>query len=95
MDKKSILIYVSDNCEKSDALLTHMKKWNVNYETRNISRNKEYLEELQSKGVFGTPATFIEGEQQPVLGFQKNEIKHILGLSSRGFTDGYFSKGNY
>jgi len=33
--------------------------------------------------IFGTPATFIEGEYKAILGFQKEKLKHALGIPNR------------
>jgi len=33
--------------------------------------------------IFGTPATFIEGEYKAILGFQREKLKHTLGIANR------------
>ncbi|RWZ52265.1 glutaredoxin family protein [Halobacillus fulvus] len=78
MNDSTVVVYTSRNCSKCDLILEKLSEWNVQYEERNISDNREYFRELQSQKVYGTPATFINGEK--VLGFQERKLKRVLGL---------------
>ncbi|WP_029271346.1 glutaredoxin family protein, partial [Virgibacillus alimentarius] len=71
MNNKNVTIYVSDGCNKCNDLLAQLDEWNVFYQIKNISKQREHLYELQKLGIYGTPATFIEGEYRAILGFQK------------------------
>ncbi|MFD1038378.1 glutaredoxin family protein [Virgibacillus byunsanensis] len=81
MSEKNVIIYVSNNCLEGERLLKQLDVWNVSYTKKNVSNNKEYMVELQEKGVFGTPATFIG--DQTVLGFQINKLKRILEVDNQ------------
>ena len=93
MNKHNVVIYTSDNCTEGKKVIENMEKWEIGYTIKNISDNKEYLTELQNRGVFGTPATFVD--DYPVLGYQENKLKNILDLSDsetsyfRNFYEGY------
>ncbi len=90
MRNQNVTIYISDGCSKCADLLAQMNEWNISYQVKNISKHREHLEELQKMNIYGTPATFIEGEHKPVLGFQKSKIQHALGLQLSAFSDSRF-----
>ncbi|GAA0610603.1 hypothetical protein GCM10009001_29870 [Virgibacillus siamensis] len=93
MNERNVIVYVSDDCSQCDKLLAHLNTLNVNFQTKNVSENHEYMEQLQEKGVFGTPVTFVD--DQMVLGLQKNKINRILSAGNQGST--FFSSeyGSY
>lgn len=95
MIDRDVTIYISEGCIHCADLLEQMDEWEVPYRTKNISENSDYLQELQSEGIYGTPATFIEGELKPVLGFQKNQISHILGVGMKTSANIYFPGEDY
>jgi len=78
MSDKEVVVYISDESSKCEQLLSDLDKLNVNYETKNVTKNKKYMKELQNEGVFGTPATFIENDNTLILWVQKSKIKQIL-----------------
>ncbi|WP_100012775.1 glutaredoxin family protein [Lentibacillus sediminis] len=81
-DKKTVTIYTGNDNEQCIALLEQMDEWEIPYKEKNITDNEEYKKELQDQGIYGTPATFIEGYRQAILGFQKNKLEQSLGLGS-------------
>ncbi|WP_174615738.1 glutaredoxin family protein [Virgibacillus ihumii] len=89
MNEKNVIVYVSDDCSQCDKLLEHLNKLNVNYQTKNVTENHKYMEQLQEKGVFGTPVTFVDN--QMILGLQKNKMNRMLGESNQGST--FYSTG--
>ncbi len=78
MEDKEVVVYISDNSRKCDQLLSELDKMEINYETKNVTKNKSYMKELQNQGVYGTPATFIDNDKSPILGLQKNKIIQAL-----------------
>lgn len=80
MKDKNVIIYVSDNNPHCKKVLNQMDKWDVSYKIKNVTQNSNYMRDLQDQGIYGTPATFIKDKSKVILGFQKNEIKHALGL---------------
>lgn len=95
MSNRNVTIYISDGCVKCADLLAQMNEWNISYHVKNISKSSKHLEELQEMGVYGTPATSIEGEHKAVLGFQKNKIMHALGLGVNDFSEVHFNDEGY
>ncbi|WP_060681172.1 glutaredoxin family protein [Virgibacillus halodenitrificans] len=81
MTEKSVLIYISEENEDCNKLMKQLDEWNVPYEVRNVTENGNYKKELQEKGVYGTPATYIGKEPYAILGFQKEKIRSSLGLA--------------
>lgn len=93
MNGQHVMIYTSDNCSDCKKVIEKMENWGVDYTAKNVSDNKSYLTELQNKGIYGTPATFVD--DYPVLGYQENKLKDVLGLGDseisyfRNFYEGY------
>ncbi|ELK48682.1 glutaredoxin family protein [Halobacillus sp. ACCC02827] len=80
MGKRNVIVYTSNDCTHCARVLEKLSDWNVEYEEKNISENREYFKELQSKKIYGTPATFIDGEK--ILGFQERKLKQALKIRS-------------
>lgn len=78
MNNQEVIVYTSEKSLQCEKLLGKLKQWDINYKQRNVTVNREYLEELQEEGIYGTPATFVN--ETVVLGTQINKIKHALGM---------------
>jgi glutaredoxin len=87
MSNAKVVVYTSQNCAQCDQVLAKLSEWDVNFEERNVSENREHFKELQSKRIYGTPATFIDGEK--ILGFQERKLKRTLGIS---YEERFFDK---
>jgi len=85
MNEKKVVVYISEDSSKCDQLLFELDKLAVNYETKNVTNNKNFMNELQNEGVYGTPATFIGNNKNPILGVQKNKIKRVLEEGELGW----------
>lgn len=77
MDEKGIVVYVSDDCKESQRVINLLDRLAVPYQTKNISRTRTYLLELQGMGVYSTPAVIIN-ETDKVLGYQAYKIKQLI-----------------
>ncbi|MFD1335590.1 glutaredoxin domain-containing protein [Oceanobacillus iheyensis] len=73
-----VVVYVSEVNEPSRKVIELLNEYKITFEMKNVTEDKTYLQELQTKGIYGTPATEIDGEF--VLGYQKNKLKYALGL---------------
>ncbi|WP_245976822.1 glutaredoxin family protein [Oceanobacillus arenosus] len=82
MSNKNVIIYISENNPHCKKVLHLMDTLEIGYKTKNVTMNGQYLQELQNRGIFGTPATFIEDKKHPILGFQKEKLKAALGKQS-------------
>ncbi|UOQ44359.1 glutaredoxin family protein [Halobacillus salinarum] len=76
MSNQRVIVYTSNNCSNCEKVVSKLSEWEIEFEERNISSNREYFKELQKKKVYGTPATFIDEEQ--ILGYQENKLKRTL-----------------
>lgn len=76
MVERKITVYTSDECHESDKILQFLNELSVDYEEKNISQNRAYLKELQSRNIYSAPALFIK--DKAVLGFQKEKIKRLI-----------------
>jgi glutaredoxin len=83
MNDKKVTIYVSDNSLPCKKIVSHINNLNVPYYEKNVTKNSEYMKELQEQGIFGTPAIFIEGQEHAILGFQEKNINHALGVGNQ------------
>lgn len=82
MNNQDVTIYISDNNKKCDKVIGLMEDYDVSYKLKNVTKNRDYMKELQNSGIYGTPATFIEKGRHTILGFQKNRILKALNLLS-------------
>ncbi|OZU89181.1 hypothetical protein CIL03_09240 [Virgibacillus indicus] len=87
MSGKNVVVYISENNSQCKKLMNEMDKWDISYDTKNVTQNTEYMKELQDQGIYGTPATFIEDTREVILGFQKSKIKYALGINSVNFSE--------
>jgi len=55
-----------------------LKENGIDFEERNASTHKEYLDELKLRKIYATPATYINGKL--VLGFQEKKFRKLLQL---------------
>lgn len=82
---KKVTLFVSEGSEASDSVKAFLDKNDVTYELKNVTRNKDYLKELQEMKVFGTPTIFIDGKK--IEGNQENKILYELGVISDSSDD--------
>jgi len=80
MSQKTVVTYISNNSLQCEELLRQLDEWEIDYELKNVSEERSYLQELQKANVFGTPATFVKKANQVILGFSKGELRHALGI---------------
>lgn len=76
MSEIEITVYISDDCDESTQIIDYLNELSVEYNEKNVTKNREYLTELQARNVYSVPATFINN--QVVLGFQKDKIRHLI-----------------
>ncbi len=51
----------------------------IEFETRDITKDPQALEQLKKLGYAATPVTVIDGES--VVGFDPRKLKQLLGLA--------------
>ncbi|ASN07099.1 glutaredoxin family protein [Virgibacillus necropolis] len=91
MTRQKVVIYTSDNCSACKKVVERMNTWGVDYIEKNISNNGSYLKDLQDKGIFGTPATFVD--DYSVLGFQESKLKYELSMiDSQDYFRNYYEE---
>lgn len=80
MSDQKVVVYTSRNCAKCDQVVAKLSEWEIDYEERNVSTNRDHFKELQNMKIYGTPATFVN--QEKILGFQERKLKRALGIQS-------------
>ncbi|KAB8137965.1 glutaredoxin family protein [Gracilibacillus oryzae] len=78
MKHHEVHVYVSEDCKECDDLLDFLEEKNVKHISKNTSKNKEYLEEMQKENIYMTPVMNVRGKW--VQGFQTKQINQVLGL---------------
>ncbi|SIT08298.1 Glutaredoxin [Virgibacillus pantothenticus] len=100
MKEPKVLVYISNNSKECENVIQFLQEWHITYQTKNVNEQRANMKELQNLGIYGTPAIFVEGEKEPILGFQKNKLKYYLGLADKSMTyysslfDGYEHKSD-
>ena len=67
--KTEVIVYVSNDCTVCTTVISKIESWNVSYDIRNISKSEKYLKEMQARGSYSTPATYIKGQARGILGY--------------------------
>ncbi|MBU5595411.1 glutaredoxin family protein [Amphibacillus sp. MSJ-3] len=80
MVERQIIVYTCDRCKESENIINLLKELAVDYEERNISKNRAYLKELQTHNIYSAPAIFIG--DKVILGFQKGKISRLIRVES-------------
>lgn len=87
---KKVTLYISESQKTSKKVKEFLDKNDVVYELKNVTKNKEYLAELQDMQIFGTPTTIIDGRK--IQGGQIAKISFELGLSDMSEGDAFSFK---
>ncbi len=77
---KKVNIYTSNTCGYCTMAKDYFKEQNVEYIEHNVSDNADARKELMKMGYMSVPVILIEGEEEAILGFDKDRIDSVLGL---------------
>jgi len=79
-----IIIYSTATCPYCKMLKEYLDEKNIKYQEKHVDQDDVAKEEMmkESGGFLGVPFTVItkDGENQTVVGFDKNRINTILGI---------------
>ena len=76
---KQVKVYSTSTCPYCNMAKDFLKENNVQFESLDVSQNKEALMEMREKtGQMGVPVIDIDGKI--IIGFDKDAIKAELGL---------------
>ncbi|MBO8173029.1 MAG: FAD-dependent oxidoreductase [Bacillaceae bacterium] len=78
MSKHKVLLYSSTGCPYCKKLRNHFEEWGLEFEERNVTENPDYFNDLHEKGIFSSPAVFID--DKPFIGYRPNAMKKYLGI---------------
>jgi thioredoxin reductase (NADPH) len=78
MSSFEVIVYSSTGCPYCEKVKNQLTEWGIEYEVRNVSIHKEFFDELRTKKVFGTPATYVNGKL--ILGYQEKKFKKAFGM---------------
>ncbi|MFC4402051.1 hypothetical protein [Gracilibacillus xinjiangensis] len=79
MNRPEVQVYISDHCKECEDVIHFLEKRNVKYISKNTSRNKSFLKEIQKENVYVTPVVKTNYGKW-VLGYQEDQLIHVLGL---------------
>jgi len=81
----NITVYTTSTCPFCNMLISYLKEKGFSFEEKKVDQSKELEQEMakESGGFLGVPFTVIEngGNKQTVIGFDKNKLDTILGVS--------------
>lgn len=78
MPKHEVIIYSSTGCSYCEVVKSFLEENGIDFEERDASIHKEYLDELKIRKIYATPATYINGKL--ILGFQEKKFRTLLQL---------------
>ncbi|AVQ97999.1 hypothetical protein OBCHQ24_02660 [Oceanobacillus iheyensis] len=85
MSKNNVWVYISEDNEDCERVLQLLDKKNVPYEVKNVTKHPENKKEMQKRGIYGTPATFIGDENNLILGYQEEKLNLMLGVLDKNY----------
>ena len=82
----TITVYSTTTCPYCKMLKEHLDKHQVNYTNKLVDQDEAARDEMmkESGGFLGVPFTVIkkdDGAKETIVGFDKNKIDGILGLT--------------
>ncbi|MFD2043865.1 glutaredoxin family protein [Ornithinibacillus salinisoli] len=77
---KQITVYISDDCIYCEKLIYKLHEWGIDYQLKNVSKQKAYMKQLQEQGIYGTPVTYSHQSDRYILGLQFGELKKELNI---------------
>lgn len=78
---KKVKIYTTTTCMYCKMAKEFFAQNNVPYEEYNVGTDIEKRKEmLELTGQMGVPVITVEGEDDPIIGFDKPRLMHSLGL---------------
>ncbi|MDL4840143.1 glutaredoxin family protein [Aquibacillus rhizosphaerae] len=83
MKKQEVVVYVSNNCDDCEKVLTFLDRLGVQFQLKNVTDNQDYMRDLQKQKIYATPVVFID--DLSILGFQEERIMQVLGLGSTSY----------
>ncbi len=80
--QKRVTVYTTPTCSWCNTLKSYLRTNNIQYTEVDVSRNQQAAEQMvRRSGQQGVPQTDIEGTM--VVGFDKNRINSLLGISAQ------------
>jgi glutaredoxin len=75
----AVIVYTSNNCAPCEAVKAFLGRHAVAFETRNVSENPAFIEELRALNTLATPCVVVDGTR--VRGFDPARLSELLGFS--------------
>ena len=78
---KKVTIYSTPSCVHCNHAKEFFKKNNIEYTEKNVAEDSDAKDEMIEKtGQLGVPVIEVEGNQDPIIGFDENALKQALGV---------------
>jgi glutaredoxin-like protein NrdH len=75
---KQVIVYTTNDCIECTLVKKVLTEEGISFEVRDVSRNLDYLKELEKFGFLGLPVTVVEN--YAVKGFT-NELKELMEMA--------------
>jgi len=76
--KKKVIIFTSATCSWCSAVKRYLREKQIRFREVDVSRDANAARDLARRGHRGVPVVLINN--QPVVGFNKQEIDRLLGI---------------
>ena len=78
---KKVTIYSTPNCIHCNHAKEFFQKNNVEYTEKNVAEDEAARQEMVGKtGQLGVPVIEVEGETEPIIGFNEEALVKALGV---------------
>ena len=77
MSKENVIVYTKEDCGACDTVITFLEQSGITVETRNTSKNQEYLQEVIDLGFKSVPVTIADG-MAPFPDFDYPKLNQIV-----------------
>lgn len=73
-----VTVYTSNTCPHCKAAKNYLSENNIDFEEKNVDKDRSAIDYLVEKGHRGVPVINIDGED--IVGFNKDLVAEKLGL---------------
>lgn len=80
---KKVTIYTTTTCMYCKMAKEFFREHNISYEEKDVGADAAARDEmLNVSGQMGVPVIVVEGERDPIIGFDKRRLVEALGVGT-------------